>query len=189
MVLPTKPAPAPAAKSPAALQAKPSAVSPRRAEPPHNSAVHWNKLLPALSIWVIEAFIGAIPLLLHDIVHVSINPSITTWLVFYDQFGKQHSVMLPDTPLSEICVLSVVTNGLSLLVAGRNIRKIKSESISGLIFLFVLMSLICLVIAALFYEQAARGDYVSETLAWLLFVAGLFFSAFLTGIVAVSREP
>ena len=117
--------------------------------------IAWSSLCGVL-VWAGEAVVGVVPLGAHEVV-------------------AGHAKLMPDAgaPVAEVCILSVVTSGLSLTSLLRFGPHKRTVEMTPFTYVMGIISMICLMVGALMYGLAAtaNGRDDDSSIYFVLYVA------------------
>lgn len=128
----------------------------------------WKAVLQAFGQWCGEAFVGLLPLLAYWFMH-SVATLPATGVCQRTQ--PPQCVVVPDSPLPEICILAVVVSGLALLSLGPQRRQ---ASVTLWTFFLIIGAIIGLLLGSGLYAlTTAHISHDEEIVTYSALVIGL----------------
>jgi hypothetical protein len=146
-----------------------------------------SKILEASIVWVFEALVGLIPLGAHYFIHVVATITERPALCDPDLRGCH---LVPDAPYAEICILTVVIAGISVIGSlgfGHHFRK--SELTRLTYALIALSGAACLAGFGMYSVTTVGLLSSNATRATWWALTGALLSSFVLSIEKAAREP
>jgi hypothetical protein len=132
-------------------------------------------------VWLAEAAIGLIPLGAHYVVATTVAAQSRQYEAMCS-FDLKTCHLLGETPHAEICILAVVTSGVSAIAAlGFGLHSRKSPP-NWMTYSLLTLSLFALILGVLMYVVASMGALAEQAswATWMTLVFALFASLLLS---------
>jgi hypothetical protein len=143
--------------------------------------------MEATLVWLLEAMVGMLPLVAHYFIHIM---TVATERPAMCPADLRLCRFMPDQPTPEICILAVVTAGISVIGAlgfGHHFRR---SELNALSYVLIFASGAACLVGFGMYAVASIGQ-LNGHFAWVTWwtLAAALASSFVLSIDKAVREP